>query len=269
MQISESKYDLKVCEVCGEKKEMEIMIFGEPKIASVMCRCEKEQLAQREAEQAAKQKMMRLERLRKHSLMDEQFKGCRFENFEIDEDNKNMYKLGINYCTHWPEMKASNVGLLIYGPPGTGKTFLTSCIANNLLEQLVPVIIISSIGMLNRIKETYTKGGAEAELEIINNLKDADLLIIDDLGAENDTDWAKEKIYEIIDSRYRDKKPLIVTTNLTREGLKTKLTGDDGVARTYDRIMEMCYPVEVSGSSKRAGIARNKENIIKTLLWRR
>lgn len=265
MQISESLSGPKICEVCGQSKEMEISVFGRTAIVRVMCKCEQEAYRKREEEQVAKEKMIRLERLRKYSLMDEQFKRCRFENFIVDEYNEQMYNLGRNYCENWAEMKANNVGLLLYGPPGTGKTFLVSCIANELLEQLVPVIIISSIGLLNRIKETYNRGGAEAEVEIINNLKNADLLIIDDLGTESATPWAMEKIYEIVDSRYRDMKPLIITTNLTREALKDKLASEDGVSRTYDRIIEMSYPLEVIGPSRRRDIARNKEEAIKKL----
>jgi len=76
----------------------------------------------------------------------------------------------------------------------------------------------------------------------------------------------KEKLYEIIDSRYRDGKPMIVTTNLTLEQLKNKLTGEDGVTRTYDRLIEMCYPVLIQGESKRVRKAREKDNIIRDLL---
>lgn len=177
-----------------------------------------------------------------------------------------MYKLGKNYCENWTEMKEKNMGLLLYGPPGTGKTFLAFCIANELLNNMIPVIAISSIGLLNRIRETYNTWGREGEVEIINNLKNASLLILDDLGAENNTPWSKEKLYEIIDSRHRDRKPCIITTNLTREGLKKKLTGDDEIPRTYDRIVEMCHPIQVQGKSKRVEAAKDKEELLKRLL---
>lgn len=265
-KTSESQSNIKTCPKCGKKQEMAVNILGQEKIVPVLCRCELEEREEREKLEERKQKMLRLEKLRSHSLMGKQFESCTFENFEIDSENKGMYKLGKNYCKSWQEMKKKNMGLLLYGPPGTGKTFLAFCIANELLNNTVPVVAISSIGLLNKIKETYRNFGREGEAEIINNLKNASLLILDDLGAENNTDWAKEKIYEIIDSRYRDKKPCIVTTNLTREGLKQKLTGADGVSRTYDRIIEMCTPVQVIGKSRRADYGRQKTNILKSLL---
>lgn len=267
MQTSVSSCDeLKICSKCGGKKETLIEIFGIEKKVACLCPCEvKERDRLREIEKQ-KQRMQRLENLRKYSLMDKQFKNCTFENFKIDNKNKRMHKLGKNYCAKWPEMKGKNIGLLLYGPPGTGKTFLAFCVANELLNNMVPVIAISSIGLLGKIKETYNTWGSEGEVEIINSLKNASLLVLDDLGAENNTAWSKEKIYEIIDARYRDGKPSIITTNLTREGLKKRLAGEDGVFRTYDRIIEMCCPVEVEGSSRRAEAARDKEKAIEKLL---
>ena len=83
----------------------------------------------------------------------------------------------------------------------------------------------------------------------------------DDLGAENNTAWSKEKLYEIIDSRYRDGKPIIITTNLTTGQLKEKLAGDDGIYRTHDRIIEMCTLIEVKGKPRR-GLKQLKLNKI-------
>ena len=266
MKMSESQSNIKICPKCGGKKELIINIAGIEKKVPCMCYCESAEYNRLQEIEEQKQRMMRLERLRSYSLMGKQFEQCTFDNFEINSQNKKMYNLGKNYCKNWTEVKKKNMGLLLYGPPGTGKTFLAFCIANELIKNMVPVIAISSIGLLNRIKETYNKWGTEGEVEVINSLKNASLLVLDDLGAENDTNWAKEKIYEIIDSRDRDKKPCIITTNLTREGLKKKLTGDDGVSRTYDRIVEMCYPIQVQGQSRRIKAAKDKEELLNKLL---
>lgn len=245
---------------------MEIDFLGQTRIVPVMCTCRQQEYKKRQEEFGVDQKRHRLERLRQYSLMDDHFAECEFKNFEIDDKNKNHYKMAKNYCKRWNEMKAKNMGFMFYGPPGVGKSYLAFCIANELLGQGVPVVVISSIGMLNRIKEIYNSYGKEGEVEVINNLKNASLLVLDDLGAENSTPWAKEKIYEIIDNRYRDGKPMIVTTNLTREQLQNKLTGDDGVNRTYDRLVEMCYPIKITGKSRRAKTAASKTDTIKSLL---
>lgn len=255
-----------VCEKCGDTKIMEIELFGVKRTVGKMCRCEQEASEKRNAEQEAKDKQIRLERLKASSMMDNHFSSCTFGNFVIDKHNEKVYKLAKNYAEHWAEMKAKNIGFLFYGDPGTGKSFVSFCIANHLLQQLVPVIAISSIGILNRIKQTYNNFGKEAETQIIALLGNASLLVLDDLGAENNTEWSKEKLYEIIDSRYRLKRPMIVTTNLTKDQLKNKLTSADGVTRTYDRLIEMCTPIEIKGPSKRAKAAADKMEVIKKLI---
>lgn len=254
------------CPECGQKKYMELELLGQKRIVRKQCKCEQEEYERAKQEDENKQRQYRLDRLKQYSMMDAHFEQCRFENFEVDKQNEKLYRMALNYCERWSEMKKNNVGFMLYGNPGTGKTYLSFCIANRLLEQLVPVIAISSIGMLSRIKQTYSSYGKEAEADIVLALKNASLLILDDLGAENDTPWVKEKLYEIIDSRYRDGKPMICTTNLTREQLKDKLTGQDGVTRTYDRLVEMCPPIEVVGPSRRIDAASKKMEFIKDLL---
>lgn len=266
MQASDSV--MKICKNCNTPKESIIEAFGKKFKVPVMCKCEEEKYNKMKQQEAIQEKMYRLEKLRNYSLMDKQFKQCTFENFEVDEHNKQFFNLAKQYVDRFNEMKEKNLGLLLFGAPGTGKTYIAFCIANELINRMVPVIAISSIGLLNKIKETYKKYGNEGEIEVINSLKNASLLILDDLGAENSTDWAREKIYEIIDSRYRDKKPIIITTNLKLEQLMEKMSGDDRVYRTYDRIIEMCTPVEVKGKARRIETAKAKQKLLKELLGR-
>ena len=90
------------------------------------------------------------------------------------------------------------------------------------------------------------------------------LLVIDDFGMERGTEYALEQIYNIIDSRYRSRKPLIVTTNLTLTELKK--TQDTAHARIYDRLLELCIPIACTGPSMRKNIGQAKLNLLKTLL---
>lgn len=90
------------------------------------------------------------------------------------------------------------------------------------------------------------------------------LLIIDDLGAERGTDYSLERVYDIIDSRYRSNKPIILTTNLTMEQMKN--CEDIRYNRIYDRIFEMCYPVKVNGLSWRKRGAASRYAATKQIL---
>lgn len=266
IHTQKSEYRSEICPECNENKYMQIQLFGAKRYVRKQCKCEEREYEREQREDENRQRQFRLDRLKKYSMMDSHFEQCRFDNFIVDRHNEKLHRMALNYCERWPEMRKNNVGFMLYGSPGTGKTYLSFCIANRLIEQLVPVIAISSIGVLSRIKQTYSSYGKEAETDIINALKNASLLVLDDIGAENDTPWVKEKLYEIIDSRYRDNKPMICTTNLSRQQLKDKLTGTDGVTRTYDRLIEMCPPIEVTGPSRRIDAASKKMEFIKDLL---
>jgi len=258
---SELKSNIK-CEKCGEKLFKNIGGFT----VRVLCPCEAKEIKEREEEDKRKEKARKLQRLRKYSMMDEAFANNTFENFQIDENNEKIYKLAKNYCENWQQMKKENIGLLLYGDPGVGKTYITNCIANELMKNLTPVIVISTIGIINKIYDSYGKYGDDGEVAIINQLNNADLLIIDDLGAEHSHEKGKQIIYSIIDARSRANKPLIVTTNLDPNQLKEKLTGADGVGRTIDRLLASSYPIKISGTSKRRKNISKKEQIIKKLL---
>ena len=95
---------------------------------------------------------------------------------------------------------------------------------------------------------------AEDRAAFIASLDDYSLLVIDDLGVERSTEYAMEQMFTVIDSRYRSKKPLIVTTNLKLEEIKN--LPDLAHARIYDRILERCAPVLFSGKNFREERAR-------------
>ena len=96
------------------------------------------------------------------------------------------------------------------------------------------------------------------------NLAKYPLLIIDDFGVERGTESALEQIYNIIDSRYRSRKPLIVTTNLTLDEIRHPQ--DTAHARIYDRLLEMCVPVSCIGVSFRKETAQEKLERLKELI---
>ncbi len=95
---------------------------------------------------------------------------------------------------------------------------------------------------------------AEDRAAFIASLDDYSLLVIDDLGVERSTEYAMEQMFTVIDSRYRSKKPLIVTTNLKLEEIKNP--PDLAHARIYDRILERCAPILFSGKNFREEGAR-------------
>ena len=91
------------------------------------------------------------------------------------------------------------------------------------------------------------------------------LLIIDDLGIERNTEYALEQVYAVIDERYKTGLPLIITTNLTISQLRNP--EDVAHARIYSRVLEMCTPVHVPGHDRRTTIGKSKQELVKEVLF--
>ena len=114
--------------------------------------------------------------------------------------------------------------------------------------------------ILNRLTGMFSEDRAD----FIASFDEYDLLIIDDLGVERSTEYAMEQMFFIIDSRYRSRRPMIVTTNLTLDSLQNPL--DTAHARIYDRLLEMCAPILFTGENFRRETAQAKLNRLKELM---
>ena len=179
--------------------------------------------------------------------------------FANDHGQNPQMQLAQRYVAHWSEMREKNVGLLLWGGVGTGKSFMAGCISNALMEQEVTVCMTNFARIMNELNNAFS-----GRNEAVDRLCGYPLLVIDDFGMERGTEYALEQIYNIIDSRYRSRKPLIVTTNLTLTELKNPQ--DTAHARIYDRLLELCTPIACTGPSMRKDIGQAKLNLLKTLL---
>ena len=226
-----------------------------------LCKCEVEANEERQRQEEYQQEMMRISRLKDSSLIEDRLRNVTFDTFVRTAENEKLYGIARKYVTNFDEMCENSQGLLLYGKVGVGKSYAAACIANELMNRKVPVIMTSFV----KILQALTPGeNTKSEEELISRLNSAKLLIIDDLGTERNTDFALEKVYNVIDSRYRVGKPLILTTNLELRDMQA--TTDIRYQRIYDRIFEMCYPIRVQGQSWRMGQAAKRFEQMKTLL---
>lgn len=257
-----------VCGKCHTRRQVEIEVpdlkSDEPgkKVrikVPVSCRCRAEKQREEEALRQKEKEMQAIASLKKQSLMDERLRDACFDNFKQTKDNAYNLKLCQRYARHLDEMLEKNQGLLFYGGVGTGKTFAAACIANHLLDQRVPVVMTSFVKLLETMQ-----GFKEEDSILISKLNRAKLLIIDDLGAERSTDFALEKVYNIVDSRYRARLPIILTTNLSMAEMKE--TVDIRYSRIYDRIFELCYPMQFTGPSWRKREASRRFDEMRSFL---
>lgn len=250
------------CGKCHTRKEFEIELKGIKRCkVPVMCKCEKEKQEKEKELERKREQMKRIASLKRNSLMDDKLKSCSFASVTVTENNKRQVKVCKRYAETFKEMLAKNQGLLMYGDVGTGKTHLACCVGNYLMENLTTVFATSLIKILQKAKSFKSE---DDEAEFIARMNRADLLILDDLGAERSTDYALEVVYNVIDSRYRVGKPMIVTTNLTLAEMQE--TQDLRYRRIYDRIFEVCYPLEFTGKSWRMREAASRFDEMKSLL---
>ena len=207
-----------------------------------VCPCQQEAERRRREAEERRQRMERIRRRKAQGLQDRYLYGYTFAN---DNGGNPVMAKAHAYVDHWPQAFKRNIGLLLFGDVGTGKSFAAGCIANALLDQDVPVLMTNFPSILSRLCGTF----GENRTNFLDSLGDYDLLIIDDLGVERNTEYALEQMFSIIDSRYRCNKPLIVTTNLKLDELKHP--PDLAHARIYDRILERCAPILFAGKNFR------------------
>ena len=165
------------------------------------------------------------------------------------------------YVDGWDKAYASNTGLLLFGDVGTGKSFFAGCIANALLDRkIVSVMMTNFPAILSRLTGMFP----EERIDYIDSIGRYDLLILDDLGVERNTSYAMAQMFQVVDRRYRSCKPLIVTTNLTLEQMKS--APDVEHSRIYGRILEHCAPILFSGQDMRKNNADTTKTTAREIL---
>ena len=230
------------CAKCHTPRQHRIQLNVRVLLPTVRCRCQQEAYEKEEAERKQQEFLMQVSRLKTNGLQDKSLRDYTFAN---DKGYNPEIQKAHDYVAHWEEMKAKSLGLLLWGDVGTGKSFFAGCIANALLEKGIPVLMTNFSRILNTLTGMYS----DDRNQFIDSLNKCSLLIIDDLGIERGTEFSLEQVFNVIDSRYRSKKPMIVTTNLTLDELKHPV--DLAHARIYDRILERCVPLKINNQNIR------------------
>ena len=133
---------------------------------------------------------------------------------------------------------------MLYGNTGVGKTFLTNCIAKELLDRSYTVVYLTSLKLFD-ILETYKfdrELSQEEKNASISYILNSDLLIIDDLGTEFQSSYSTSTIYNIFNSRLLNRKPTIMNTNLTLKDLEKSYS-----PRFVSRVMGNCAKIDFLG----------------------
>ena len=242
LSLREDEYlnedNLICCSKCHTPRQKRINAMGKTMEPRCMCVCQTADHEKREQERKHREFLDMVERNRSVGLPDPELRKHTFEN-DLGYNPKQI-AMAKQYVQHWEEFLASSTGLLLWGNVGTGKSFIAGCIANALLDKGVPVIMTNFARLLNKLTDMYS-GDRNAYIDSFTKYP---LMIIDDLGVERNSEFTREQVFSVIDSRYRSQLPMIVTTNLSLEELKD--TTDLSKARIYDRVIERCLPIRVN-----------------------
>ncbi len=192
------------------------------------------------------------------------YEHCVLSNYQAEshEDSKWRAKQQADgLYEDYPAIAAEGRGLLFMGSVGVGKTHLAVAILRGLIERYgVAGLFYQSGALLKEIQDSYNPVSQSSELGVLAPVFEADVLVLDELGASKPTDWVRDTLLQIINTRYNDKKLTIFTTNYLDDRLSEKKeTLEDRVGvRLRSRLYEMCKTVVIEGEDYRKKLADNQ-----------
>ena len=217
-----------ICKKCGEETE----ITGYYPIAGCVCSLE------------CYKAIMVPYLIKESGLDDDDFKEKRLKNFRFHEDS--LRKRIYDYLE-----KPDKKGWAFIGVNGTGKTHLATGIAIEMMERhLTKTKIISTPELMGSLFANMNNDGGVDRL--MNEYKDIDLLVLDDLGAEKSSDYAVQQLFLVIDHRLRNKKLTFITSNYSINDMSKYVS-----QRIASRILEMCRVVILPGGDYRVKIQKD------------
>jgi DNA replication protein DnaC len=175
----------------------------------------------------------------------ERFREADFTNYRVDPGNGEAKAAALNLVNKFNELTGR--GLILCGPIGIGKTHLGCAIINQLVRQGVSCRYIYAESFLEFWRHTGTSDAARIlEYQALRALRDEQLIFLDDVGIGTDTVFTETQYTKLLDARYREKRPIVLATNLGLEDLG-KVIGE----RCMSRLVESNEIVEIQGADRR------------------
>lgn len=257
MPSSDDDYEkdgLIYCGKCNTPKQA--YIEGFKRNMPVPCKCRKEQIQAEEDMRERMKKQHRIAELRTQSLLGSRYADATFDNTETSHstDFAKVYNRCKKYCEVAESVLRDGTGIYLFGTNGTGKSRLTACMGNELMLNNYTVLYTNFSEITRKLLK---------DDNFLNQIAKIDFLFIDDFGTEKVTKgsedmWMQEKVFEVINTRYIEQKPIIFTANYSLK----ELIEDRGMAkRSVDRIMEMCEIIRLDGQSYRYTAMKQRERL--------
>lgn len=179
------------------------------------------------------------------------YEHCELTNFETHTDSqRTAYRKAARLVEQFP---VADRGLLFLGEAGVGKTHLAVALLKEAVRRKsARAIFYETRELLRLVRDTYSVGTETRELDVLGPVLEAELLVLDDLGAEKRSEWVEETIGLVVNARYSERRVTVMTTNLR----DSESTDPSSFAfhlglRTRSRLKEMCDWVEIEGVDTR------------------
>ncbi|MGE3275593.1 MAG: ATP-binding protein [Vicinamibacterales bacterium] len=223
------------CPICDGSRWKRVEVDGLERV--VRCDCWRQSLTAR---------------LMAEARVPARYARCELDNFEHDMDSqREAFRKAQAFVQQFPVVDR---GLLLFGPNGVGKTHLAVGILKAVVRAKgARAHFFETRELLRLVRDTYNRSVEETEMEVLGPVLEADVLVLDDLGAERTSEWVQETLGLVVNTRYNARRPTIFTSNLTDSADNTdprSFIFQLG-ARTRSRLMEMCDWVEMGGVDMR------------------
>ncbi len=244
-----------VCSICGGSGLRVVQENGRQFAQDCACRIER-----------------RAERMLSRAHIPKRYEHCRLENYDTDlpysHRSQGVALLTARKFIEGYPLETAGRGLLLTGSIGVGKTHLAVGILQALVaERGATGLFYDYRDLLKQVQNSYNRQVSATELEILAPVFEAEVLVLDELGASKPTDWVWDTVAHILNTRYNDRRTTIITTNYANAGplgiesgprgvMREETLGDRIGERMRSRLQEMCVVVEMQGEDFRQKVKR-------------
>ena len=231
--------ETRTCELHGEYESELIALPGGRREMWTNCQaCDRERIRQEDLkiqrEAMAARRQSQIDAMLGRAAIPKRFLDRTLENYVTDLDGQQRaHRAVVKFWESWDQNMQRGTSLIMCGNPGTGKTHLAIGVARKVMDAGGTAMFTRIIDMARTVKETYGKDSTRTERQVIQSFAEPDLLILDEVGHQHGSDTERMILFDVINARYEECKPVILITNLTLNGLRDYMD-----ERALDRLRE-------------------------------